>query len=518
MGVVCGLYLAGILVAVPLYMKEGYWQIGDGKYELFRNLSIICSGCWLAALLTGVFGEREWRRKVQWSWMDGFMLCYGLANIISFWGSAYRETAWTGCVQWYMGLLSQLLFVWIYFLVSRCCDGKLWILWLAQAGLAVVTAVGLMNRLGIDPLGVFQGLDVGGWDYTHLLSTVGNINWLSGYLSIGLSFAISGYFRGKGKAAALVQLCICGAGVVLLVIQGSDSGLAVAGALGICACVAAGMSLSLFRKVMGLGIVTCLGFILMNWGMDRQMSWDRLPQDDKGRFVMCWDGWWIVLLLLAVGLCISFWAEREREPLPSPDVVPCKADMIWKDRKDVFRVLKIIMYGTASLLLLGMILACGLLSARMREQGYGWGNGRGGLWALAVRAFREGSLWQKLAGAGPDCFGPYVYEHLPVNDYLVQTGRWENAYFVNAHNEWLNLLVNVGVMGLICFLGIFVTALIRYGRRIYRQPFFWLGVLAITGYGIHSLVSFQQVLSTPFLFAALGLCENHCRREKSFDT
>ena len=38
-----------------------------------------------------------------------------------------------------------------------------------------------------------------------------------------------------------------------------------------------------------------------------------------------------------------------------------------------------------------------------------------------------------------------------------------------------------------------------------------MGMLTVAMYGINSLISFQQVLSTPLLFMVLGLCEYHMR-------
>ena len=38
-----------------------------------------------------------------------------------------------------------------------------------------------------------------------------------------------------------------------------------------------------------------------------------------------------------------------------------------------------------------------------------------------------------------------------------------------------------------------------------------MGVLALSLYGAHALISFQQVLNTPLLFLLLGVCERQRR-------
>ena len=49
LGLLCDLYIVAMLVALPLYTGQGYWRLGDTKYTFFRNVTVLCLGCWLAA-------------------------------------------------------------------------------------------------------------------------------------------------------------------------------------------------------------------------------------------------------------------------------------------------------------------------------------------------------------------------------------------------------------------------------------------------------------------------------------
>lgn len=44
--IVCQIYMAAILVVLPLYYipGNGYYKLGDSKYYLYRNISLICIG------------------------------------------------------------------------------------------------------------------------------------------------------------------------------------------------------------------------------------------------------------------------------------------------------------------------------------------------------------------------------------------------------------------------------------------------------------------------------------------
>ena len=58
------------------------------------------------------------------------------------------------------------------------------------------------------------------------------------------------------------------------------------------------------------------------------------------------------------------------------------------------------------------------------------------------------------------------------------------------------------------YAAVFITAL-----QTYRKNF--LAVLLLLTYGLHYLISFQQVLNAPLFFLILGLCEAAARGEKT---
>ena len=150
LGTLSNLYIIFLLAVLPLYNKGTYYMLGDTKYFLFRNVSLICVGIWL--VLDGIFLLRK-----KCSIVDICMFCYGACVIVSTVFSSFRSIAWTGYSDWYMGALSQLLFVGIYFLVSRGYNGNAIPIYLAEAAFLAVTVIGFLQRLGMNPLGLFNG-------------------------------------------------------------------------------------------------------------------------------------------------------------------------------------------------------------------------------------------------------------------------------------------------------------------------------------------------------------------------
>ena len=136
-----------------------------------------------------------------------------------------------------------------------------------------------------------------------------------------------------------------------------------------------------------------------------------------------------------------------------------------------------------------------------------WGNRRGRLWQMAWQGFCQGDLRQKLLGAGPDCFAGYLGQVLPEGTVLFDKGYFAGSVFTNAHNEWLTTLINMGILGVVAYLAVFIAAF-----RKYRDDSF--AVLLLLTYGVYSLISFQQALNTPLFFLLLGICEATSRERR----
>ena len=154
----------------------------------------------------------------------------------------------------------------------------------------------------------------------------------------------------------------------------------------------------------------------------------------------------------------------------------------------------------------------GCLEAVLDEN---WGNGRGAAWTCGMDAYRQMDTLHKIVGIGPDCFADHVYGIPELARRLVE--RFGNLRLTNAHNEWLTVLLNTGALGLFCYAGIFVTAFVRFMRRARRQALLYVFAMALCTYTVHNMVSFQQVLNTPYVFMVLGIGEGLLRTNRRYD-
>lgn len=482
----CNLYLIFLTAALSLYTGGTYWKLGDTKYTLFRNVTLICLGAWLAVSLLRVAisligGSRRFPRLSK---TDICMLAYGAAVLVSAVCSPYEGTPWTGYSEWYMGALSQCMFVGIYFFVSRSYDGSRYPFYVGEAALTAVLLIGFANRLGFDPAKLMQPFTYKSWEYSHMISTIGNINWFCGFCSVMMGFPVAGFLESRGKLKMFLFYVVSVMGLVLLCIQGSDAGPVIAA-------VCIGVSLlfglkdrKIFQRSLAMtaGMCLVLAVYAKTVALLGPEAVASVPADGIGYARMAWMGWWIigaVFLVLAVVFCRCSRRMAER-------------------------------MGLVLMILGGLAVAAAAAVYALRlPAGDGWGSGRGGLWRFAWKGFVQGGFRQKLTGAGPDCFAPYIYSTLSAWELTPTEGFWTGTIFANAHNEWLNALVNLGLLGTAALAAVFIGSIKRYRKLL-------LGMMVIAMYGINSLISFQQVLSTPFLFMALGLCEYSVRRQELY--
>lgn len=512
-GVLCNLYSIVLLAALPLYTGGSYWRIGDSKYLLFRNISLLCLGVWLVCALAAWGIRLKGRRsgKVsgdsgRFSVVDGFVLAYGGCVLLSALCSPYGRTAWTGYRDWYMGAASQLIFVGIYFFVSRNYDQSGYPLYFGEAALLFVTVLGLLNRLGFDPFGLFEGLSEQSWEYSHMLSTVGNINWLCGYLCVALVVPVARYLDCDNCVRKWILYGVSVTGLVLLCIQGSDSG-PVLTAVTVLLCIVAGRRDREYAvRGTALAAGTALGIPVMNYLISLRQSIDRTPYDGGSHRLLAWPWWWAVSLALWVVYALLYRTQEKPESRSAPETQekPESQGALGRQSEAGSRSAphtRTMRRRTAVTAALIAAAACAgiLVLPAGRSLDDSWGTYRGKLWKIAWEGFAEASPARKLVGVGPDCFAEAL------DTEVIDEGHWAGAVYANAHNEWLNQLVNLGMLGTACYLGIFAGGLWRYRRQLQ-------GVFVICLYLVHSLVSFQQVLNAPLLFLILGMCENARRR------
>ncbi len=493
---------AVVCIAVPLYAKEGYDQIGNAKFEIYRNiLRLGFIPLLMLAVLYGVFCFLE-KKKWSLSITDGFVLAYLLATVLAAVLSGFYEDALWGTFGWNMGLFSQVSFVLLYLLLSRF--GKCYrpVLVILCAVSAIVFLIGIMHRLGIDPIGFYRGLSDG--QMAQFLSTVGQATWYASYLVVVLPMGIAVFLFTGDKIWKIVSGIYTVIGFCTLVTQNSDSAyFALAGFMLIFfwVCVEKRESLRRFMFV-------CMLFFLSGTVMSFLMRIDPNPElqyDFLTNLILNSALTWVLL-----GICLALYvALRCRQDKTYP------AEMMLRVRWVVLIGVGVVFAGIVGLIILQTSrFLPEKVSQRLSSISYftwneTWGNGRGRIWSFVVKVFREENILYKLVGVGPDCLSSYVAAYHSGEAELY----WGQKVLTNAHNEWLNMLINGGILGFISYGGIFVTAVGRFLKTERRNILLTGIAAAAVSYMAYNFFCYQQVCCTPFVFILMGIGE-YLYREK----
>lgn len=492
------IYLFLMLGVFPLYYQNGYYNMGDAKYEFFKISAMAMLGI-LSVLFVFKNLSNVKINKYMISMQDMAVCVYGISAVISFAVSSYRESVWIGSHEWYMGLFSQLLFVGIYFAVSRSDIKISWNMIILSFTGTIVFLIAYLHRFSIDPLGLYEGISEGYW--LKFLGTIGNANWYSSYICVVLPVMIGIYvFLDKRIMALPVFL-----GVASAVTQNSDS---VYVGMGLCAIFILWFSFenpqSLLRCLetflIALMAAKFTGFLQVSFpekSIAVSAISTEITQGEITKYMFC-----VVLLLYAfLRLFVSEWEKL--------------TDSLRYIRKIIF----IFLGGLVlSILLLMWLVSTGklvLASGFLANIGYfqfgdSWGSTRGIIWKYAVHIFREYSLKMKLFGCGPDALMWYSAEFYSTEVPAI----WGDAVLTNVHNEWLNMLVNTGVIGAVSYLSIFIVSIIRGICHWKKNPLLLSFAAAVLGYMGHNFFCFQQVVCTPLIFIIMGMAENEIVRTK----
>lgn len=496
MAYVLAVTLSVMCVVVAFYAQDGYNQIGNAKFAVYKTTMLAGFSVFLA--LGAVYAVFSLRKKGQWnsklSVTDGCVLAYLLFSTLSVVSGGFYEDALWGSFGWNMGWMSQFSFVLIYLALSRFGKYYRAVLAIFCGSAFCVFGIAILHRMLIDPIGFYEGLN--GSQMAQFLSTIGQATWYASYLVVALPVGIAVFLFAEKTIWRVPGGIYTAVGFASLVTQNSDSAYFAMTAFMIVffwVCAERRETLNRFVEV-------CTLFFASGKAMHFLMKVHPNP-DLKYDFItsLILDG---VVTWLLLGMCIFLSLllyRRRNNPYPM------------KNMLQVRRVV-LLVAAAAPFMIAGLIVlqSRGLLKGELGEAlsavsyfnwGSEWGNGRGRIWSFAVRMFGEESVGHKLFGVGPDCFSSYAAAVCGEEMSLL----WGEKILTNAHNEWLNTMINTGIFGAAVYIGIFVSS-VRGLLKACRQNFLLVGAAAsVVSYMAYNFFCYQQVCCTPFVFMMLGI-------------
>lgn len=469
-----------LAVGLPLYFPNGYVGLVGDKFGLLLACLIVAAVALAGSMVWGRKSLPEIHPDPAWLWPVGLCAVYGLAwffaedRYTALWGLEGRKNGWA----LYLACTA------VYLIVAAFGSARL--LPMLTGALTVtggvITVLCWMNYFLFDPLDAY---------YVFLpengelfLGTIGNINFYGALLCLCLPLAAESYLR-RGRMLDgryfIALLLFSG-----LIVAGSD-----AAWLG-CAAAFAAM---LCRK--------------------------KTTTHTVGRFLLLLAGLgvccllvWLLLLLLPARSALRTVSAWICSPLPAVGMlVVCVPAARWLLRRPEQRAYPVTRGLTAAALVLAAaaVAAANLLPTcpavleplHFTER---WAANRGYAWQRLWTVYTEDTtLLQKLIGLGGDAANARLNPDLPSTLYMELLN---GEAFDSAHNELLQHLVCGGLLGLVCWCGFFMTALVRGFRR---HPA--VGA-ALLGYLVQSLFSISMPGVFPLVFVLAALTGKAGRSKK----
>ena len=117
----------------------------------------------------------------------------------------------------------------------------------------------------------------------------------------------------------------------------------------------------------------------------------------------------------------------------------------------------------------------------------------------------------KLFGCGPDTFGCLVSKTI-----IFETNSYLGSYLDNAHNNFLQYLVTLGIVGLTAYLAFLGTVFARLFKNRDKSPYIPAILLAAACYVLQSVINIDVLIVTPFLWLLLAMGMAACKSQRKY--
>ncbi len=520
--IVISAYMCAVLVVLPLYNK-GYAQIGTEKENFFRKTMTYGGKAllpvfvlWAVFRLITVIRAKELpgiralpaRLWKDLSSTDKFAALYGTAVLLSYLFTNYREEALWGTASWRMGMWTQLGAVIVYFMISRMWQWKRWIPALVLPVSAVVFSLGYVNKFCLFPIDP-QFIN------TSFISTIGNINWYCGYLVTILFGGVYLLWRMEErmswkKVLLMVYVTI---GFASLATQGSSSGIVT---FAVVMFVLFGMSVrdSGRMEVFWQEMTMFSGACLVTWVLRKINVFSQELVMEGITDLLTFSAASIIMTILSG--TILYLIHRARRNISYPE------KMLHRIYCGIAIVVPVIIVLILLLTLMNT-LAGGAFTSNITDPdvakwltfNVSWGSARGGTWAAGAKCFWEADFLHKIFGVGPDCLYAFLSNEGSTGLQTMVQERFGGSRLTNAHNEWLTILVDMGVLGLISYAGMMISAIRDFLHAGEKSVLVGACGICLLAYTVNNMFSFQQVMNISVVFVIMGiggnlLCTERC--------
>ena len=477
-------FLLAALCVYPLYIDK-FSNLGVVKFTGVATLSwAFC--LWLGAL--AAIGARPRAGRLPWRtdhglWALGAVVATSVVSTVT---SLSPAMSLWGLGGYYGGCMMVLFTAVGYLAVRAFAPQKLLngLTFCAGITTALVTVLYVLNIFNIDLIGTYA--DTAVVERAQFFSTLGQKNFCSGFMAFALPLVFYAFLVARGaRHTVFYGVPAFFGGLALAVVDADGLALGIGTAVLVLLCQKIFTTRTL-RRLMVIGM-----FFFADAGWMQYMRTHVYTQGGKPILAAFGHYAQLGFAVCAAVWAVLFFALRSRE-------IP-----LWK----AGRVL------TAIAVTLGVVLVAlanfmpGFPSLGKLDDllvfNDDWGTYRGTAWRISWSAWTAQPFWRKLLGVGPGMMHTAVAQWAGADI----TARMKTFYA--AHNEYLELLLTSGVLGLAAWVW-FVTAHLRKAAQNWLRPGVAPVTLALVSYLAHAAVSIRVSMIFPEIMLLFGLLQVFC--------
>jgi O-antigen ligase len=425
-------YIFLMLLVYPLFLwYKGYVNLTVSKFAFFAGLT----GLWLIALIIGIVKARIRVRRLsaaQWCTVLYLLVC-----IVSAAASPYFFSAIIGAGR-YDGLMTSFLCIAVFFGVSAFARPKKSYVAALAVSMALCCVIAVLQLFGYNPLGLYPGsynYYDGGYEYSgEFLGTIGNADLFSAYLCLCVPLFAGYYIAGKMRTVWLLPVIALGV-FCAFACKVSAGKLAMGLSLIVMLPIAVSDAFRL-RRALEAGAAVCTG-LFFAFGFVGGSHTD--PSGFSFEFsklcLACAAGAVVCIgLRLALGRAvISSRTLRTTIVALEAAAVACGFYIVynWSGTEGTVYELSRVLHGEIS---------------------DDFGSKRILIWRETLELVRQ----RPLLGGGPGTLALRL--DVDFERFVAETGKTLSGSVDNAHNVYLGVLANTGVISLVFYVAALVAA------------------------------------------------------------
>lgn len=451
------------LIVIPLYMEDRYFNILEAKWHIYvAGSSVLLFATALILIRTKGRGLGKTRSAAMIP-LDWLIVAFALnALISSMLSSSFKDAFW-GMDGWHVGAFTIVtLAVWYLILKDNLPRNQN--IWLpVMIVTCVIVVIAMIQAMRID---IFQ-LHLGAHQsqYHKYITTLGNGNWVVGYVSLLFPLFLGFYLNCRERESERIYEVFLFMLCMLMVLTGSDGMYVGIGILAFFLLPYVFRDQLRLRKTMLVMIMygACLMMVsILPAFVGKKLSMRRLA----GFFLRPYIAF--AVLLIAI---IGYMLARK---------VTSTARLIKVGRR--------VEIGLAALVVIISIHALSFFD-------HAWGTGRAWTWTKSIEKYMEFSTLEKLFGVGPELLRS---RYADLSEYFGKP-------LTVSHSEPLQILMTMGAVGLIIWLAICFTIIFKFMKSRAWRSDSCIYYLPLFMYWGQSLVNSAMTTNVVVLIIAIAM-------------